>query len=54
VGGEQLADRNYLAPWLAMWLPNIALGALGLALSMRVCEIRLPRPWARRTGGASA
>jgi lipopolysaccharide export system permease protein len=51
VGGEQLADRDYLAPWLAMWLPNVALGALGLVLSLRVCEIRLPRPWARRAAG---
>jgi len=42
VGGEQLADRQYLAPWLAMWLPNVALGILGLVLVLRVCEARLP------------
>jgi lipopolysaccharide export system permease protein len=47
VGGEQLADRDYLVPWLAMWLPNLILGILGLALVVRVCEVRLPArpPW---------
>ncbi|MBN2169993.1 MAG: LptF/LptG family permease [Candidatus Krumholzibacteriota bacterium] len=29
VGGEELADRQYLAPWLAMWTPNILLIAFG-------------------------
>lgn len=42
VGGEQLADRRYLAPWLAMWLPNIALGIAGVFLTARACELRLP------------
>jgi lipopolysaccharide export system permease protein len=28
--GEQLADRNYLTPALAMWLPNILIGIAGL------------------------
>ena len=41
VGGEQLADRHYLTPWIAMWLPNMALAVLGIALSLRVCEIRI-------------
>jgi hypothetical protein len=41
VGGEQLADREYLSPWVAMWLPNVVLGALGVALVVRVCEVRL-------------
>lgn len=44
VGGEQLADRQHLAPWLAMWLPNIALGVLGLALTLRICEVWRRRP----------
>lgn len=35
VGGEQLADRLILPPWLAMWLPNLVLGALGVYLTIR-------------------
>lgn len=47
IGGEQLADRRYLPPWISMWLPNIVLGLLGLWLTMHVCEIR--PPWRRGT-----
>lgn len=32
IGGEKLADRGFTTPFLAMWLPNIAFGALALAL----------------------
>jgi lipopolysaccharide export system permease protein len=28
--GESLADRGHMAPWLAMWAPNIALTVLGI------------------------
>ena len=28
--GESLADRGHVAPWLAMWAPNIALTVLGV------------------------
>jgi len=28
--GESLADRGLLSPWLAMWLPNIILTAVGV------------------------
>ncbi len=28
--GESLADRGHVAPWFAMWAPNIALTVLGL------------------------
>jgi lipopolysaccharide export system permease protein len=41
-GGEQLADRQLLPPWLAMWLPNLALGILGILLTLRVCEVWRP------------
>jgi lipopolysaccharide export system permease protein len=37
VGGEQLADRKILAPWISMWLPNIVLGSLGIWLMLHVC-----------------
>ncbi|HMA76309.1 MAG TPA: LptF/LptG family permease [Candidatus Krumholzibacteriaceae bacterium] len=32
IGGEKLADRQYLAPWLAMWLPNIIFTAISIGL----------------------
>lgn len=35
IGGEQLADRLLLPAWLAMWLPNLLLGGLGIVLSFR-------------------
>ncbi len=43
VGGEQLADRRYLAPWISMWLPNIILGILGVWSTLRICEVTLGR-----------
>ncbi|HKQ57675.1 MAG TPA: LptF/LptG family permease [Candidatus Eisenbacteria bacterium] len=42
VGGEELARRSLFPPWLAMWLPNIVLGILGIDLTLRACEIRVP------------
>jgi lipopolysaccharide export system permease protein len=35
-GGESLADRGHLAPWLAMWGPNIILTVLGVLGLLRV------------------
>ncbi len=32
IGGEELADRGFIAPALAMWAPNIAFFAIGLLL----------------------
>lgn len=34
-GGEQLADRRIMPPWLAMWLPNLVIGGLGAWLTAR-------------------
>lgn len=42
IGGEDLANRLWLPPWLAIWLANIVLGLLGLDLTARACDIRLP------------
>lgn len=57
IGGEELANRMLLAPWLAMWLPNIVLGAWGIAWTLQACEIRLGRRRAHaplpRTAGAA-
>jgi len=32
IGGESLGDRLIIAPWLAMWAPNIVLGTFGIWL----------------------
>ncbi len=44
IGGEELANRLLLPPWLSMWLPNIVLGAWGLDWTLKACEIRRSRP----------
>ena len=46
IGGEELANRLMLPAWLAMWIANLVLGLLGLDLTARACDIRLP--WHRR------
>ena len=45
VQGEKLADRGYLAPWIGMWLPNLVMGLLGVALFVYVSfDLRVTRP----------
>ena len=39
LGGEQLADRMFLPPGIAVWMPNIVLGGLGLILTLDTCEV---------------
>jgi lipopolysaccharide export system permease protein len=39
LGGEQLADRRLLPPGIAVWMPNIVLGIVGLVLTFDACEI---------------
>jgi lipopolysaccharide export system permease protein len=36
IGGEKLADRDLLSPFWGMWMANIALGALGIYLTIRI------------------
>jgi len=36
IGGETLADKNYLPPWLAMWAANIILLIVGLILAAQM------------------
>ncbi len=49
IGGEELANRLLLAPWLAMWLPNLVLGLWGVHATLRACDLggllprRMPR-----------
>jgi hypothetical protein len=38
IGGEQLADRSILPPWLAMWIADGVLGLLGAFLTLRAAE----------------
>jgi lipopolysaccharide export LptBFGC system permease protein LptF len=35
IGGEKLADRELLSPFLSMWIANIILGSAGLFLVLR-------------------
>ncbi|RMF55247.1 MAG: YjgP/YjgQ family permease [Calditrichaeota bacterium] len=35
IGGEELADRQLMHPALAMWLPNLIVGPMGIILTIR-------------------
>lgn len=53
IGGEDIADRGILPPWLAMWAANILLFVMGLLLirweTRQHSSLRLP--WQRRRRG---
>ena len=36
IGGEKLADRGFMTPFLSMWLGNILIGIMGLILTLKV------------------
>ena len=36
IGGEKLADRGIVSPFLGMWMANIILGLLGVYLTVRI------------------
>jgi lipopolysaccharide export system permease protein len=36
IGGEKLADRDLVSPYVGMWLANIIIGAFGILLTIRV------------------
>ena len=36
IGGETLANKAYVEPWIAMWGANIVLGGAGLVLAIRM------------------
>jgi len=38
IAGEKLADREMLSPFMAMWLANIVLGAIGLLLTYKTSK----------------
>jgi lipopolysaccharide export system permease protein len=45
IAGEKLADREMLSPFMAMWLANIILGAIGLFLTYKVSKETLVINW---------
>ncbi|MDE3057944.1 MAG: LptF/LptG family permease, partial [Bacteroidota bacterium] len=50
IGGEKLADREYIQPWLGMWIANIVIGAVGIFLTVRMGHgnIELQFDWWKR------
>ena len=38
IGGEKLADREFIDPWLGMWIANIVIGVMGLFLTYRIAR----------------
>jgi lipopolysaccharide export system permease protein len=50
IGGEKLADREFIDPWFGMWMANIAIGILGIFLTYRVAKetIELNFDWWRK------
>jgi lipopolysaccharide export system permease protein len=47
IGGEQLADRIILSPLVAMWSPNVFIGAIGIFLYLRTLKEATIFPWSR-------
>lgn len=36
IGGEKLADRELIDPWIGMWMANLFIGVLGLFLTYKI------------------
>ena len=47
ISGEKLADRRFVSPWLAMWMPNILLLAASLVLLHRTVREAQTINWDR-------
>ncbi|NOX36425.1 MAG: YjgP/YjgQ family permease [Calditrichaeota bacterium] len=47
IGGEELADRKLLSPFLAMWLPNILVGLAGIYLTYKTVKETTFIQWER-------
>ena len=48
IGGEQLADRQIVSPLVAMWLPNLIVGTIGIYLVIHtVHEVSYLPEWTR-------
>ena len=50
IGGEKLADREIIEPWVGMWIANIAIGILGLFLTYKIGKenIEIDLSWWKR------
>ena len=50
IGGEKLADRELIEPWLGMWIANIVIGVLGVVLTYRIAKenVELRFDWIKR------
>ncbi|MCF7804350.1 MAG: LptF/LptG family permease [Candidatus Marinimicrobia bacterium] len=45
IGGEELADRLIVSPWIAMWTPNMVVGLFGVFLTIRTVRERSSLDW---------
>jgi len=45
IGGEQLGDRGYVSPAMAMWSPNLLVGGAGIFLVLRTVKEATFIPW---------
>jgi len=45
IGGEKLADRGVIDPWLGMWVANMIIGTLGVYLTFRSARENLTINW---------
>ena len=46
IGGEKLADRGMISPWIGMWAANIILGIFGVYLTLRMGRETTTIQWA--------
>ncbi len=47
IGGEKLADRDLLSPFLSMWIANFVVGAIGIYLTLRMGKEAMIIDWYR-------
>jgi len=47
IGGEKLADRDILSPFLSMWIANFVVGAIGIYLTIRMGKEAMIIDWYR-------
>ncbi len=47
IGGEKLADRDLLSPFLSMWIANFVVGILGIYLTIRMGKEAMIIDWYR-------
>lgn len=47
IGGEKLADRDVLTPFMGMWMANLVLGLCGVLLTLRAARETTVIDWSR-------